>query len=58
MTHEQLAHAIWAMMGTDDDTRPHEVEADEDWKRHDTTDYEALADYYDELAIELGGGVI
>lgn len=58
MTSKQLAEAIFAMMGTDDDTRPQEVEADEDWKRFDTTDYEALADYYDELAIELGGGVI
>lgn len=57
---EKLAAAIWAMIGNDDD-RPVEEQVDEmadgDWKRYDHTDYVVLAAYYDELAVEQGGGI-
>lgn len=66
---EKLAAMLTAMMGEDDDWRDEmagwdklsdealaTVEED-DWKRYDTTDYEAGAAYWDEIAIEQGGGI-
>lgn len=57
---EKLTKMLVAMIGTDDYARlvREQAEAeDDDWKRYDTTDHEAGAAYWDEIAIEQGGGI-